>query len=725
MFNYRMKLLLLGFVVFGMGLVFRLGMVQIGQHEQYAQIASSTPATPIKPIPPTRGRILARGPGGDGTVELVANEPCFELAVYYPVMDPDKWWISDQLRTMRRKIRKQRNEPKLKIPDEELLPILTGQIEQFWQNLGILTECPLAQLQATRERTTQVIRSWVENVHKDRETIAYPILEQRMYYPVVSDLDEDQAIDLRAQLGNSSWVIVRPSSRRLYRRGDTLCHLLGRTTRTPGSLPKTTKIIEKDYLPGELEGLSGLEAVCEEHLKGYRGWVETDEDPQIISQPEDGEDIVLTIDIALQEYIQHRLKKQVRQLPYATGAAAVVVDLQKWELLALASVPTFDPSEYVKKFHQLSNDNVKLPLFNRALWGRYAPGSIVKPILGAWAVSEGTVTPFQTFYCRGYLSENLRRFKCWLPSGHHDVDLIHAIKGSCDIYFYRLGELLTAEGVSEFYKKIGFGNPVPIGIDNAAGRVPTQEWFISHHGRGMSAGDARNLAIGQGDLEITPLQAAVMMSAVATGRYQPPRFIVGKPLPRGRPIGISAYALNLVRNGMDKTLNDSDGTGHKYAFAEELTVRAAGKTGSAQAPARSIQWQVSYQDPLTSQPVTHIVDNLTRFIRSSPVPRKDLNWRTIRSIPEMKEEDKRDPATGRSQGLAHAWFAGYAPIQRPRIAVVVLIEYGLAGGKAAGPVFHDIMLKCQDLGYIGDRRKITFNNWQIERLHEIDEYTDE
>jgi penicillin-binding protein 2 len=720
-----MKLLLLFFVLFGLLLVFRLVKIQVGQYEQYAQIAKAAPATPMKPIPATRGRILSRGPGGDGTVELVANEPCFELAVYYPVMDPDKWWISDQFKTLRKKIRKAQNDPKLKIPDDELNPVLTGQINQFWENLSVLTDTPLSELQATRERTTQIIRSWINNVHKDRETADYPILEQRMYYPVVSDFDEDEAITLREQLGNSSWAIVRPSTRRLYRRGDTLCHLLGRTTRTPGTQPKTFKIIDKDYLPGELEGISGMEAVCDETLKGHRGWVEVDEDRKIVTEPQDGKDVVLTIDVALQEYIQHRLAKQVKSLPYATGGAAVVIDVRNWELLAMASVPTFEPADYIAQFKKNSQDQIQLPLFNRVLRGQYAPGSIVKPIIGAWAISEGKVTPFQTYHCSGYLDENLKRFKCWLPSGHGDVDLIHAIKGSCDIYFYHIGQLLTAEGVAEFYKKIGFGQSVPFGIDNEEGRVPTQEWFIAHHGRGMSIGDARNLAIGQGDLEITPLQAAVMMSAVATGRYQPPRFIVGEPLPPGHSIGISSYALGLARSGMDKVINDTDGTGHKYGFADELTVQAAGKTGSAQAPARSIEWEVSYQDPVTSQPVSQTVDDLNKFLRSAPVPRKDIEWKTTRSVPEMKEEDKRDPNTGRSLGLAHGWFAGYAPLQRPKIVVVVFIEYGMAGGSGAGPVFRDILLKCQDLGYIGDRRKITLNNWQIERLHEIDESTDE
>jgi penicillin-binding protein 2 len=547
--------------------------------------------------------------------------------------------------------------------------------------------------------------------------VDYPILEQRMYYPLIPDLDETEALDIRAKLGNLAWAQVRPSNRRLYRRGDTLCHLLGRTVRIPGSLSKTYRVLDEDYLPGEVEGLNGLESICDDTLRGKRGWLELSEKKDIITEPTDGKDVVLTIDVALQEYIQHRLKEQVREMqPYSTGAAAVVIDIKNWNLLALASVPTFEPADFLKNFSKLSADYKHLTLINRALWGRYAPGSIVKPMLGAYAVSENVVTPFQTFFCKGYLSENLKRFKCWLPSGHGPQDMIHAIKNSCDVYYYHIGELITAEGMSDFYQKIGFGSPVPIGISNAAGRIPSQEWFISHHGRGMSVGDARNLAIGQGDLEITPLQAAVMTASIATGRYQPPRFIVGEPLPPGRPIGINNYALQLARNGMVKVLNDSDGTGYKWGYPEQLTVTAAGKTGSAQAPGRSIEWEVIYPDQDTGMMVKKTVTDLRKFLENAPAPRKEISWRTTKSFPELLEKDAIDPHSGRKNSLAHAWFIGYAPAQKPRIAVAVLIEYGMAGGKGAGPAFKDIMLMCQDLGYIGDKRKITTNNWLLNNV---------
>jgi hypothetical protein len=113
------------------------------------------------------------------------------------------------------------------------------------------------------------------------------------------------------------------------------------------------------------------------------------------------------------------------------------------------------------------------------------------------------------------------------------------------------------------------------------------------------------------------------------------------------------------------------------------------------------------------------VTNLRKFLETAPVPRKEISWRTTKSYPELKEKDQVDAASGRKNSLAHAWFTGYAPAQNPKIVVVVLIEYGMAGASSAGPAFKDIMLMCQDLGYIGDRRKITRNNWLMNKIDVI------
>jgi penicillin-binding protein 2 len=533
----------------------------------------------------------------------------------------------------------------------------------------------------------------------------YPVLEQRMYYTVVGDLDEKEAVDLRGKLGNSTWAIVRPGSRRNYLRHETLCHLLGRTIRTPGSQSKTFRILDDDYLPGELQGLEGLEYSCDDILRGNRGWIELGKKTTIRQQPADGKDVVLTIDVELQEYIQNRLKKQVKSLPYATGGAVVVMDIRNSEILALASVPTFDPSEFRQRYEELRHDRKYLPLTNRAIQMRYPPGSIVKPLVGAWAMTKGKITESTSFYCKGYLSENLKAFKCWLPSGHQEENFTEAIKNSCDVYFYHVGELLTAEGMSEFYQHLGVDEQTPLavredgssGISTIRGRVPTQKWFISHHGRGMSVGDARNLAIGQGDLEISPLQAAIMTEAIISGVYQPPRIFTSEEKSVGKKLGISPYALRLARQGMYQVIHDTDGTAHKFAYDSNYS--AAGKTGSAQAIPRPIRWEMSYVDPNSGKLVKEIVSNREDFYSKTPVSQKAINYKTIESFPQLRDEDKFDPGSNREKTMSHGWFVGFAPVDKPKIVCIVFIEYGLAGGSGAGPVFKDVMLKCKEFGY--------------------------
>ncbi len=765
MFDRRMKILLAAFAILGGILIFRLVCIQAPQTQIERSDKARVAMVPLKPIPANRGRILARGPGGRSTVELVVNEPCFEVAVFYPIMDPDQEWVSEQFKAYRRTLREHAKNPKLVVPNEELSFMMSKEVDNFWKTLSRQSGLELDDLLNRRDRTVEIIRRRIQSVrslrilsqitempvgdllkrpdlanllkqhadaiHMRQDNLEYQVLDlQRMYYPVIADLENEEAVDLRGRLGNLPWVQVRPSTRRRYLRRDTLCHLLGRTYRVPGSMPKTFEIIDDDYLPGELQGREGLERAYDPLLRGTRGWLELGKEPKIRVEPRDGKDLVLTIDAELQEYCQQRLREHVLEVnaagqrvhPYATGGAAVVLDVQRSELLALASWPTFEFADFKdrKKYNDLCSDYLRLPLRNRALFA-YPPGSIVKPLVGAWAVQQGKVTPNTTFYCQGFLSEKYPNFRCWLHSGHHEVDLIHAIKDSCDIYFYRVGAMLTAEGISEFYKQVGFGRQVPLamscltdtsaetGLFNYPGRVPDPEWFMRRWGRGMSAGDAMNLAIGQGDLEISPLQAAMMMQEVITGRYQPPRIAVGEPLAEGFSIGIQSGYLRTVRDGMFHTLNDSDGTGHSGGYSPDLTVAAAGKTGSAQAVPWPIEWEATYKDPTTQKEVRRIV-SVTQwddFVKKVPVTRDKISRKVTRWFPELAGKDKIDPQSGRERHLSHAWFAGFAPAGKPKVAVVVFIEFGIAGGSGAGPVFRDIMLKCQELGYIGVRRPMS------------------
>ncbi len=694
MFTHRLKIILLGFTIFAFVLMSRLYWIGVYEHEHWLGIARAKAKSPFKPIPANRGRILARGGGGKGIVELVANEPCFEIAVFYPMMSPDKWWLKREMILTRRRLVKQQGK-NADVSSEHLRFIIQQRRIEFWKKLSKVCDVPLNELLDRRDKIVEIIQKRVAFIRSHTPEADYPIVEQRMYHSVVWDIDESKAIELRNEVEDNPYVIIRPAIKRVYRYPKLLSHIIGRTVRIPGSVPKTFEILEDKYLPGELQGLSGIEKACDKRLRGIRGWVELGANPRIKIPARDGKDVVLTIDVELQKFIQKELAKQVQSLPYATGGAAVVVDLRDNSILGLASYPYYNLAEFTKEYSKLRNDYLRLPLFNRALQGCYPPGSIVKPLVAAWALSLGKITADTTFLCRGYLSENLKRFRCWYPPpGHGAMSMISGIYNSCDVYFYHLGELIGVDGLTKLYRRVGFGRRVFFPIANSKGLVPSQGWFIRRWGRGMSVGDARNLAIGQGDLLITPLQAAMMLKALLTNKYQPARLLVGEELPEAEYVGLSRRAIILAKEGMDKTVNLKGATAYHYVHSDEVAL--AGKTGSAQAPPRRV-YKISYFDKRKGRNVRDYAYSLGYFLKKHNLRKSEIKYSVLK-FPVLKQEDRID-AYGRRRSLAHGWFLGYAPAYRPRIISVVFIEYGISGGHSAGPVFKSIMLKCKELGY--------------------------
>lgn len=697
MFDRRMKFLLLMLFSALSFFAIRIIYIQTTQCSHWRKIAEAKPRIPFRPIPANRGRILAQDRNSStGKVALVENEPCFELAVFYPVMSPDKWWQRKQMRRIKRKMRQERGDTQKKISQAEILFSFQQQRAKFWEDLSRFTDIELSELLDRRDRIVEMIHRRVSHIRSKLSDVDYPLVEQRMYHTIVPGLSENESLSLRDKLSRSQWAIVRPSVKRVYRYPSLLSHIIGRTVLFPGSVPKSFDIIDEESLPGELQGLTGLEKRYDSLLRGHRGWVELSDEPRIRIKPEDGSDITLTIDVPLQEFVQKLLSKQVENLPYATGAAAVVMDLDGNNLLSVVSVPGYNLSDFSENYAALSEDGLNLPLFDRALMGKYPPGSIVKPAVGAWGITCGKISENTTFICRGYLSENTKRFRCWRPPpGHGELSLVDAIHQSCDVYFYHLGELISAQSLTHLYQSIGFGRSVHFDLPNTRGFVPTQKWFISRHGRGMSIGDARNLAIGQGDLLISPLQSVLMVSSLLTNKYQAPRLVVGSSVPKPVVVGFSQHAINLAKRGMEQTVNNPRGTAYKYVYTPKIHL--AGKTGSAQSPPRRL-WKVKYYDKKTQKHLTKVAQNLRFFLKRHHLERSEVEAHRF-SYPVLSKEDQRD-AYGRRRGLSHAWFVGYAPANNPKVVASVMVEYGISGGSAAGVVFKDIMLKCSELGYL-------------------------
>jgi penicillin-binding protein 2 len=404
-------------------------------------------------------------------------------------------------------------------------------------------------------------------------------------------------------------------------------------------------------------GKVGLESKCEDMLRGKAGAkrVEVNATGRVMREldrreGQPGADLQLTIDAELQAYVHARLDHE--------SASAVVIDCETGDLRAIASAPSFDPNMFVRgisvaEYSQLTNDPYR-PLASKSVQGVYPPGSTFKMITAMAALEEGIIGPSDTVYCPGYLEVAGRRFHCWRRGGHGHVDLETSLKQSCDVYYYDLALKVGIDKISAMAQRFGIGvrHDLPMSAV-ARGLAPNREWKQRVHGQEWLIGDTANASIGQGYTLASPLQLAVMTARIATGREVIPRLIksidgVEQPSGAGEVMAVNQANLRTLRKGMFAVLNDRRGTAYGSRIIEE-TFRMAGKTGTSQ------------------------VRNITAAERAAGVVRnEDLPW------------ERRD----------HALFICFAPYDKPKYAVAVVIEHGGGGSSVAAPVARDIMLQA-------------------------------
>ena len=404
-------------------------------------------------------------------------------------------------------------------------------------------------------------------------------------------------------------------------------------------------------------GKVGLEAKQEISLRGKAGAkrVEVNATGRVMreldrQEGEAGADLQLSVDADLQQYAQARLAGE--------SAAAVVIDCETGDIRAISSAPSFDPNLFVRgisvaDYRALTSDNFR-PLANKAVQGTYPPGSTFKMITAMAALDAGVMGPSNTVYCPGHMKVGSRRFHCWKRGGHGTVDLETSLKRSCDVYYYDVALRVGIDKISEMARTFGLGvkHDIPMSAV-AAGLVPNQEWKQRTHEQGWLVGDTVNASIGQGFMLASPLQLAVMTARLATGRAVKPRLVrtingVEQPSGSGEPLAINRNNLEQVRKAMFSVSNNRRGTAYRSRIiADEF--RMAGKTGTSQ------------------------VRSITKAERAAGVIRnEDLPW------------ERRD----------HALFVSFAPYDNPKYAVVVVVEHGGAGSRAAAPVARDIMLQA-------------------------------
>ena len=404
-------------------------------------------------------------------------------------------------------------------------------------------------------------------------------------------------------------------------------------------------------------GKIGVERWMEDTLRGSAGnkRIEVNAVGRVMRELErtdgtPGQDIQLTIDADVQNFVQARLGEE--------SAACIVMDVNTGELIACASAPGFDPNLFVRGISQadysgLMEDDHR-PLANKTVQGAYPPGSTFKMITALAALEEGLIAPETTHYCPGYIEFGDRRFHCWKRGGHGTVDLARSLAESCDVFYYEIAQKVGIDKIAEMGKRFGMGvrHDLPMSAITE-GIMPNKAWKQERWGQEWRIGDTINASIGQGYVLASPLQLTVMTARIASGRAVEPRIlraIGGKPvdMPPAEPLGIDATSLRSIRDGMHEVMNSQRGTAFSSRIADETMV-LAGKTGTSQ------------------------VRNITAAERArGVVSNDDLPW------------DRRD----------HALYVGYAPFDKPRYAVTVVVEHGGGGSAAAAPIARDAILRA-------------------------------
>ncbi len=462
--------------------------------------------------------------------------------------------------------------------------------------------------------------------------------------PIVlsSGLTLDEVYPLLVNTQGVSGISAEIISTREYIGGTEFAHILGYVG--PIAPEQKDQYLAAGYLLNELIGQTGIEAALENTLRGADGrrYVEVDAVGQVktvLAQEEAtaGAAIKLTIDAELQRAAAQSLRDALAENRVARGAV-IVLDPQSGEILTLVSLPDYDNNLFTVRSDQIRFDslfsNPDNPLFPRAIAGTYPSGSTIKPALAASALQERVITPRSTYLSAGGLRVGQWFFPDWKAGGHGLTDVRKALAESVNTFFYILGggynDLpgLGIEKLADYLGRFGFGKLTGIEIPGeAAGLVATPQWKEEMKSEQWYIGDTYHMAIGQGDLLVTPLQIARMTAYFASGgKWTQPR-LTTPPLtpPHGGGEAdpqIDPEYIRVVREG----LRDAVRYGSSRAL-QALPLTSAGKTGTAQ-------------------------------------------WSSVKDT--------------------HAWFTGWAPYENPEISVTVLIEEGGEGSQTAVPVARQI-----------------------------------
>ncbi len=521
--------------------------------------------------------------------------------------------------------------------------------------------------------TLQIVPEHSKDLKKTIEELKKLVVisddEIKQFYKVLKEKRRFEGIPLRFRLNDVERAKIAVNQDRLpgvkieaqlardYPLGSLASHAIGYVGRI--NERELQNLNAPRYSATEYIGKVGVERSYEDILHGEVGTVLVERNSQgrvmrseTELDPEPGKDLYLTLDIKVQEVAEKSFGDD--------NGALVAIDPRNGEVIALVSIPTFDPHIFVhrvdtKTYKALSTSSDH-PLLNRALQGQYPPGSTLKPFIGLAGLEANLISSDESLKCPGYymLKNDDRKYRDWKKEGHGETNLTKALVESCDVYFYDLSLALKIDRMESYLARFGVGQPTGIDIrGEAPGLLPSKQWKQKTHRLPWFPGETLITGIGQGFTLTTPLQLANITAILGNGgqRYKP-RIIhaIGEPgveeitLQKPRHVGVvqkdNPENWNIIIKAMKQVVHGLRGTAR--GINRNLEYKVAGKTGTAQ-------------------------------------------------VFGIKEDEEYDEEKIAKKLRDHALFISFAPADEPRIAVAVIVENGGSGGAVAAPIARKVM----------------------------------
>jgi penicillin-binding protein 2 len=508
------------------------------------------------------------------------------------------------------------------------------------------------------EDTLDKLSAVVEITPRDRKRFKKLLEETRNFesLPIRTKLTEEEVARFAVNRYRFPGVEIKARLFRDYPLGTSASHVLGYISRINQA---DVDQLEKEgstnnYKGTDHIGKTGLEQQYEKELHGTTGFeqVETDAGGRAVRalsriESVSGNNLILSLDINLQQVVEQSFGER--------RGALVAIDPASGEVLALVSQPGYDPNLFVDGIDQVNwealNGSEDRPLNNRALQGTYPPGSTFKPYMALAALEAGKRTPQSAISDPGFFNFGGHKFRDDKPGGHGYVDLYKSIVVSCDTFYYMLANDMGIDAISSFMSKLGFGHLTGIDIKGEKpGVLPSQEWKQKRYKQKWYAGETISVGIGQGYNAYTPIQMANAVAALANnGVMMRPHLVraiqdsstsqeTPVPLQKERSIALKPENLEFIKHAMIGV--NKEGTGARAFVGAEYV--SAGKTGTAQVIA-------------------------------------------------IKQDEKYVESKVMERHRDHALFIAFAPADKPRIAVAVVVENSGFGATAAAPIVRQVL----------------------------------